>query len=605
MVTQATVSRGRNFGRNVPSEVALRSPPGAAAPAARAPGAARAPARRRALPHRHRLRRRRPLRARDDHRRARRPHLHRHGHPQRHRLPRRVRADRDPRGHPRADAGRPAAAASAAPGPGDLRRPARQRAAPPRRPPSTRPPSTSPSPKRSPPTSPSPRRSPPTSRSTRRSPPTSRPRSRTATSRSCAGRSPTPTATCLGYELVADGQGVKGTAGLLLDVFGDIGLERLAGRHPAWVRISPEFLLEVGTPPVRPDKVVLQLAAAPVTDEVLTALRRLQFSGYSLALDGLDDRLMPVCGILKLSINGPHRRRAARRWSRSRSSARCSCVATDVDTPDEVARATSLGFTAFQGDFFAKPDLTRRRRVGTGGIASLKAVAAVTAPDASFEDLEVAISSDVGLSLKLLRYVNSAFFALPRTVESVREALTLLGTATVRRWADRGRAGQRRRRRAGRARRARAPARPHVRGAGRQHARSTPPTATSRSACSRSPTRCSTRRWKRCWRRSRSATRSGGAPQPRRSEGRAAEHRGRVRARGVPQRRRQPAGRLRRRRGVGRRRRRRRRLSHCSAMFGSDAPLRPLPRTHVIVAPAGRASLYACRRQLRSASWPQ
>ena len=70
----------------------------------------------------------------------------------------------------------------------------------------------------------------------------------------------------------------------------------------AWVRISPEFLLEVGTPPVRPDKVVLQLAAAPVTDEVLTALRRLQFSGYSLALDGLDDRLMPVCGILKLSI---------------------------------------------------------------------------------------------------------------------------------------------------------------------------------------------------------------------------------------------------------------------------------------------------------------
>ena len=110
-------------------------------------------------------------------------------------------------------------------------------------------------------------------------------------------------------------------------------------------------------------------------------------------------------------------------------------LATDVDTPDEVARATALGFTAFQGDFFAKPDLTRRRRVGTGGVASLKAVAAVTAPDASFEDLEVAISSDVGLSLKLLRYINSAFFALPRTVESVREALTLLGTATVRRWA--------------------------------------------------------------------------------------------------------------------------------------------------------------------------
>jgi EAL and modified HD-GYP domain-containing signal transduction protein len=238
----------------------------------------------------------------------------------------------------------------------------------------------------------------------------------------------------VGYELVADGDGVKGTAGLLLDVFGDIGLQRLAGRHPAWVRISPEFLLEIGTPPVRPDRVVLQLSSDPVSDDVLTALRRLQFSGYTLALEGTDEQLMQVCGIVKLSIKdrSDDELRALAEGPLSR---KMQLVATDVESPEEVARASALGFTAFQGDFFAKPDLTRRRRVGTGGVASLKALAAVTAPDASFEELELAISSDVGLSLKLLRYVNSAFFALPRTVESVREALTLLGTATVRRWA--------------------------------------------------------------------------------------------------------------------------------------------------------------------------
>ena len=37
--------------------------------------------------------------------------------------------------------------------------------------------------------------------------------------------------------------------------------------------------------------------------------------------------------------------------------------------------------------------------------------------------------------MKLLRYVNCAFFALPRTVSSVREALSMLGVRTVRRWA--------------------------------------------------------------------------------------------------------------------------------------------------------------------------
>ena len=110
-------------------------------------------------------------------------------------------------------------------------------------------------------------------------------------------------------------------------------------------------------------------------------------------------------------------------------------MATGVASPAELVRARALGFTLFQGDFYAKPDLTRQRRVGTGGVAALRTLAEVAAPDATFEQLEAAISSDVGLSLKLLRYVNSAFFALPRNVESVHEALTLLGTATVRRWA--------------------------------------------------------------------------------------------------------------------------------------------------------------------------
>jgi EAL and modified HD-GYP domain-containing signal transduction protein len=238
----------------------------------------------------------------------------------------------------------------------------------------------------------------------------------------------------VGYELVVDGEGAATTARLLLDAFGDIGLERLTGRHPAWVPMTAEFLLEVGTPPVRPDRVVLQIANAPASDELLTALERLKWSGYTLALDGGDEALLDVCSLVKVPVAGRTddelRADVAEPLRRG-----LALVATGVATPEEAARCRALGFTSFQGDFFAKPDLTRSRRVGTGGLASLRALAAVTASDATFEELEQAVAADIGLSLKLLRYVNSAFFALPRNVESVREALTLLGTATVRRWA--------------------------------------------------------------------------------------------------------------------------------------------------------------------------
>jgi EAL and modified HD-GYP domain-containing signal transduction protein len=90
-----------------------------------------------------------------------------------------------------------------------------------------------------------------------------------------------------------------------------------------------------------------------------------------------------------------------------------------------------LGFSHFQGEFFSRP----RGEEGGGAAASLQSLRELTASEPSFEDLERIIGADVGLSIALLRHVNSAFFALPRKIDTVREALTLLGVRAVRRWA--------------------------------------------------------------------------------------------------------------------------------------------------------------------------
>ena len=251
----------------------------------------------------------------------------------------------------------------------------------------------------------------------------------------------------VGYELLFGGERVsldsatdaKATSALLVDAFGDIGLDQLAGRHPAWMSIARNFLLEIGPPPVRPDRAVLQIAAYTARDDVLSVLQQLGRSGYTLALDDFDGRtdiesLLGLCSIVKVRIGARDDTTLAEIIAQPKLHG-ALLVATDVRTPADFDRCRALGFTYFQGDFFAKPRIIRHRSVGTGGVASLRALGELSAADASFEDLERIISSDVGLSLKLLRYVNSAFFALPRNIGSVREALTLLGTRTVRRWA--------------------------------------------------------------------------------------------------------------------------------------------------------------------------
>lgn len=251
----------------------------------------------------------------------------------------------------------------------------------------------------------------------------------------------------VGYELRFGGavdlgdpsQDAKATSALLVEAFGDIGLERLAGRHPAWVSIARNFLVEIGPPPVRPDRAVLQIDAYPAADDLLSLLQQLSRSGYTLALNGYDGRddiseLMSLCSIVKVDVTGVSDEELTVALEAPRVQG-ALLVATGVEDHAAFSGLQGKGFTYFEGDYFAKPRLFRHRGVATAGLGSLRRLGELTAGDVSFEDLERIIGSDVGLSLKLLRYVNSAFFALPRTVGSVREALSLLGVRTVRRWA--------------------------------------------------------------------------------------------------------------------------------------------------------------------------
>ena len=57
---------------------------------------------------------------------------------------------------------------------------------------------------------------------------------------------------------------------------------------------------------------------------------------------------------------------------------------------------------------------------------------AVNSPRASMSDIARIISEDAGLTVRLLRIVNSAFYGFPAKVESISRAATILGTHELR-----------------------------------------------------------------------------------------------------------------------------------------------------------------------------
>jgi EAL and modified HD-GYP domain-containing signal transduction protein len=65
----------------------------------------------------------------------------------------------------------------------------------------------------------------------------------------------------------------------------------------------------------------------------------------------------------------------------------------------------------------------------------LRLIQELNQPELDFSAVEAILKSDLSLSLKLLRYINSAAIGLRYPVTSLRQAMVLLGEQNFRRWA--------------------------------------------------------------------------------------------------------------------------------------------------------------------------
>lgn len=282
-----------------------------------------------------------------------------------------------------------------------------------------------------------------------------------STELSAAGASPSPTTAVaiarqpihdrarrvVGYELLFRGaahhDGIdeeRATASVIVETFTGIGIDTIAGAHPAHVRVSRRFLLELHAFALPPERIVLEVDAPDPTDAALVAvLERLAEQRYrvSLACDphgAVPTAVSPLADSIKLDVGGLDPvdiAEVGERFGRATS----TLLAAGVDTPALLHRCADAGFDRFQGFFFCTPDIVQAQTLPSARIAELRSLAGLYAQGTTFEELEELIARDVALSYRLLCYLNSAYFGLPRRVSSVREALTMLGTKAVRRWA--------------------------------------------------------------------------------------------------------------------------------------------------------------------------
>lgn len=228
------------------------------------------------------------------------------------------------------------------------------------------------------------------------------------------------------------GDGHNATSAVLLNAFVETGLPRLSGEHRVLINFNDASLID-GLPTLFPkDKLIVEiLEDVTPSDEIVSACRQLVNAGYELAMDDFrytadHEPLLQLASMIKFDfINTPEDELAAM-CRRFRNTGKVM-LGEKIETPEMFERARDLGCTLFQGYFFSKPELIRSASLQSNKVRLLQILAEVASPDYDVHRIEKSISSDVAISYKLLRYINSALFHTAREVSSIRHAITLLG----------------------------------------------------------------------------------------------------------------------------------------------------------------------------------
>ncbi|MEF2232039.1 MAG: HDOD domain-containing protein [Pseudodesulfovibrio sp.] len=113
----------------------------------------------------------------------------------------------------------------------------------------------------------------------------------------------------------------------------------------------------------------------------------------------------------------------------------CEFLAVDVNSWEAFEGTRALGFSYFQGPFFAIPQMRDDMSLPASSVAKLQLLRELGNPDCEMEELAAIIASDVSLSYRILKYMNSAAMGMRNKIKSIQQAVSLLGLNDVRHWA--------------------------------------------------------------------------------------------------------------------------------------------------------------------------
>ena len=251
-----------------------------------------------------------------------------------------------------------------------------------------------------------------------------------------------------GYELlfrnapvgpaIIDTTPLSATAAVLAHA-AQLGMERTIGDAIGFVNVDGDAILSDIFGFLPREKLVLEVSGAmEAKPAVLARMSELASHGFRFSLDDVKPdapqlpELLPLVDYIKLSMRDIPLDVLARLAPRFKQDGK-KLVACKVENRDEYKDCLDLGFDFFQGYYFAKPVIMSGKKLSPSQMAVMELMTLVTS-DADNAEVERAIKKDVSLALNLLRLVNTPAVGARQRIDSLSQAVTILGRRQLQRW---------------------------------------------------------------------------------------------------------------------------------------------------------------------------
>ena len=251
------------------------------------------------------------------------------------------------------------------------------------------------------------------------------------------------------FELLFRGQADAGlqaikddvaTFDVVMNTYANIVANEGSKRVPCYLKVTDKVLLNDSLPELPPSLFSLEiLGRSDITPEFIAKVKECAQKGYRIVLADYDpndsrfDRLLNVIHVLKLDIQKLGLSELPSIINKLKSY-QLDLLADKVETKDEFRQCLEMGFSLYQGYFLSRPVPVKGKKISSNKVLLLQLLGELEQDNATGASLEGIAINDPALTYKILKVVNSAAFNVPREINSLSHAITLLGMEQIRRW---------------------------------------------------------------------------------------------------------------------------------------------------------------------------